>query len=461
MNKASLACTALISSLIATSALAAGDESVAGQLKAMQRQLQAMQGEVNRLQKELEETKAQAKSSAKITEEIKAAKANPANDVKLSLSPGPKFETADGSTSFRIGGFGQIDAGAFNNDRRDRPDGTNVRRARLNASGTMARDFNYKFEYDFAGNATRITDAYIEYAGLKPFSLMIGQFKEPFGMETLTSDLFTTFNERASVFAFSPDRRIGVALSANDKFDSIGAMSASVGWFGSDTGSTSSTDDEARDVTGRLTWAPVAEKTQVLHLGVAGSYRVPDSATDVFAFSSRAENQLSSAAADLSVSTGNITRVDNVMLLGLEAAGVYGPFSLQGEYVDTEVNRQAGFLDQSFSGYYVEASYFLTGESRNYSAKSGKFERTTPMWGFNPKEGNWGAWQVAVRKSNLDLNSVTVRGGEMDNWTFGLRWIPTTNTMLTANYIMADTDRFATTANDDPDVFLLRAQVDF
>lgn len=461
MKRTSLACAALVSSLVVNPALAASDDAVASQLKAMQAQLQSMQREVNRLQSELSETKAQAKVSQKVTDEIKAAKAKPENDVRITMSPAPKFETADGAYSFKVGGFGQIDAGMFSDDRRDRPDGTNVRRARLNVSGTVARDFNYKLENDFAGNVSAITDAYVEYVGMKPFSVMVGQFKEPFGLETLTSDLFTSFNERASTVVFSPDRKIGLAVSANGSTDQIGAWTASVGGFGSGTSSTSSTDDEARDWTGRLTWAPVAGKTEVLHLGVAGSYRVPDSSSDSFSFTSRAENQLSSAAADLSVNTGTISRVDNVTLLGLEAAGVYGPFSLQGEYVKTDVNRQAGFTDQTFNGYYVEASYFLTGESRNYSAKSGKFDRVTPKWAFNPAEGGWGAWQVAARLSDLDLNGVTVKGGEMENWTLGLRWIPTANTSLTANYIKSNTDQYAVTANDDPDIWLMRAQFDF
>lgn len=460
--KRALLASAILGGLAVKPVHAASDEEMMRQLKAMQAQMAEMQEKMNSLQKELDKTKAEAKSAHKVAEDVKEKMpVKPESDVKITMMPAPKFETADGAYSFKVGGFAQIDAGSFSDDRRDRPNGTNIRRARVNASGVIARDFRYKAEYDFAGNATNITDVYLEYAGFDPFSLMVGNFKEPFGLETLTSDLFTTFLERATPFAFSPDRRIGAQASVYGLTDPIGAWTATLGAFGSTVSSTTSTDDEAFDITGRITLAPIAEKTEVVHLGVAASHRIPDSATDSFSFSSRAENQLSTATPDLSVNTGTITNVDSVNLLGLEAAGVYGPFSLQGEYVIADVNRRAGLFEPEFDGYYVEASYFLTGESRNYVAKQGKFDRVTPKWQFSMKEKQWGAWQLSARYSVLDLNDNPFNRGELKDITLGLRWIPQANVTLTANYIISDTDIYAVTPNDDPELFIVRAQFDF
>ncbi|MEQ1788995.1 MAG: porin, partial [Rickettsiales bacterium] len=297
------------------------------------------------------------------------------------------------------------------------------------------------------------------YTGFKPVSIMVGQFKEPFGLETLTSDNFVTFIERSSTNLFSPERKIGAMVSANGETAPIGFWTASLGGFGSGTSSTSSTDDEARDITGRVTWAPVATKTKVMHFGVAGSHRIPDSSADSFRFSSRAENQLTSAAADLSVDTGTITNVDNVNLLGLEAAGVYGPASLQGEYVRASLNRNAG-ADPTFGGYYVEGTYYLTGESRNYNAKAGKFDRVKPFAPVGSK-GGYGAWSVMARYSSLDLNDKNINGGTLRDTTFAIKWIPNDYTMVALNYIMSNTDNNAVTPNDDPDILLLRTQFDF
>lgn len=457
----------LVSAFAATAAHAATNDEMLAQMKKMQAQMNQMQSEMNRMQRELAEAKSQNKTATKMAEDMKAAKANPLNDVKISMVPAPKFETADGAYSFKIGGFGQVDAGMFNDDRRDHPDGTNIRRARLNVSGVIARDFKYKLENDFAGNASAITDAFVEYAGFDPVWIRVGQFKESFGLETLTSDLFTTFIERSVPFAFSPDRKIGVAVGTSGVNDSLhlGAWTATLGGFGSGTSSTSSTDDEARDITGRLTWAPFYQGGEILHFGVAGSHRIPDqSATDSMTFSSRAENNLSSASADLAVSTGAITNIDSVDLLGLEASAVYGPFSLQGEYVMADIDRRLGAAEPTYNAYYVEASYFLTGESRNYQAKTGTYDRVKPKWEFSLKDGTWGAWQVAARYSGLDLNDSGVNGGHLKDTTFGLRWIPRQNIAITANYIMQDVSRVvgsSVTSNDDPEIFLLRTQFDF
>ncbi len=446
----------------ASSASAMDEAAMLKQMQQMQRQMQQMQQQMNAMKSELEKARSEQKTVAKMAEKINAQKiaSTPESDVKITMSPAPKFETADGAYSFKIGGFGQVDAFTSVDDVRDHPDGTNIRRARLNASGTIAKNFKYKLENDFAGNASALTDVYLEYSALEPVTITLGQFKEPFGLDTLTSDLFTTFNERALTTAFSPDRRIGAMVSTYGNNNDIGAWSAAIGGFGSGSSSTASTDDEARDLTARLTLAPFSGKTKALHFGVAGSHRIPDASSDSYSVSSRAENQMTSAAADLAVNTGTISGVDNITLLGLEAAGVYGPFSLQGEYVKADVDRRTA-ADQQFDGYYVEASYFLTGESRNYQAKTGKFDRVTPKWAINPAEGNWGAWQLAARYSQLDLNDTVIRGGQVDDITLGLRWIPQSNVYITANYIISNTDSFATTANDDPKIWLLRTQFDF
>ncbi len=441
--------TATIAGLLALAAspAGAGDTALKAQLETLKAQMQAMQAQITTLEKQLAE---------KRPEGAPPTPAAPANAVKVSLAPGPKFETADGEYSFKLGGFAQIDAGIFNDDIVDQPNGTTIRRARLNVSGNLTRDFRYKLENDFANNASAITDAYLEYLGLAPVSFMVGQFKEPFSLETLTSDLFTTFTERALPFAFAPDRNIGFAVSDYGT-TSLGAWTLTAGGFGSGTG-VASTDDEARDFTARATFAPIAEAGKLLHFGVAGSYRVPDNASDSMRFQSRPETRLTSAQ---SVDSGSISQVDHTNLLGLEAAAVWGPASLQGEYMRADVNREMGFADAVFDGYYAEASYFLTGESRVYLPQYAKFDRVTPLHPFSLSGGGWGAWQLAARYSALDLTDNAIRGGVMDDITLGLRWYPLANVSLLFNYIRSDSDSDAVTPNDDPQAFILRTQFDF
>ena len=466
--KKALLMTMLSGVAMSSPAFALDEQAILKQMQQMQEQMQQMQKQMSNLKNELSEAKQEAASAKKTAGEAKVAKAGKppepkGSDVKVSLSPGPKLETADGEYSFKVGGFAQVDAGFFDDERADYSDGWTVRRARLNASGTIAKVFNYKIENDFANNVSALTDVYLEYTGLKPTTLMVGQFKEPFGLETLTSDLHTNFVERASTVAFSPDRKIGAMVSTSGTVLE-GGWTLAVGGFGDGTG-VNSNDDEAKDATARFTFAPIAEKTRVLHFGIAGSHRVPDSASDAMTFSSRPETQLSNSRN--AVSTGSITAIDNVNLTGLEAAAVWGPASIQGEYVRAAVDRRAGFMDPTFDGYYVEASYFLTGESRNYVVNQGKFDRVRPMWSFNPSQGQWGAWQVMTRFSDLDLTDANIRGGEMRNTTFGVKWYPHANVAIVADYIRSNVSALttagtpATTSNDHPQAWVLRTQFDF
>ena len=111
-------------------------------------------------------------------------------------------------------------------------------------------------------------------------------------------------------------------------------------------------------------------------------------------------------------------------------------------------------------------SWLVTGESRPYSAKKGTFSRVKPNKPFSLKNGGWGALEVAARYSALDLNDGAIQGGEIEDITLGVNWYLNNNTRLMANYIMANTDNVTpsgtnVSSDDDPEVLLMRAAIDF
>ncbi|MEW8469935.1 MAG: porin, partial [Candidatus Thiodiazotropha sp.] len=145
-------------------------------------------------------------------------------------------------------------------------------------------------------------------------------------------------------------------------------------------------------------------------------------------------------------------------LLGLEGAWVTGPFSLQGEWMQAKVERDTG-TEPTFDGWYLQASWFLTGESRRYKQDAAKFGRIRPL-------SEHGALEAAARFSSLDLNDGEIEGGSSDNLTLGLNWYINRQIRLMANAIFVDNDRFADAdgdveAEDEPTIIQLRAQVDF
>jgi len=94
----------------------------------------------------------------------------------------------------------------------------------------------------------------------------------------------------------------------------------------------------------------------------------------------------------------------------------------------------------NFSGYYITASWILTGEMRDYLTKSGTFG-PVPISRSVYQNGK-GAWEVAARWSSTDLNDGPVNGGEMDVLSFALSWwlSPIFNVNLNYRYITNDRD---------------------
>ncbi len=439
-------------------------EDLQAQVKALTKQVEALTAIVEKQGSELNQQNAQISNQGeKIAQQeadfSKLSNLAPAGgtgssglgDVKISMKPGPKIESHDGKYSFQPFGRLHIDFGAFSDDVTDHPDGANFRRARLGFKGKVAEDWGYKAQFDFAKEGVAFKDVYISYDGFDAGTVKVGHFKPSFSLENLTSANYITFIERAAPVSFAQSEQIGIGFNTGGD-----NWSAGVGVFNDDAGVVGS-DDEMWSFVGRGTFAPMVEDNKVVHLGAAVSHRLPNGGGSV-TFSSAAENGLQTTK---SVSTGAIT-ADSATIYGLEAAGVYGPFSLQGEYMMADVDRPAA-ADADFSGWYGYASYFLTGESRPYKASAGKFGRVKPKNPLDPANGGWGAFEVAVRASNLDLNDsgAGITGGEMDNYTAALNWYFNDYVRLMFNYIKVDTDSNAPVANDDPDIFLVRAQVNF
>ena len=317
------------------------------------------------------------------------------------------------------------------------------RRARINISGKAYETLRYRMEFDFAEDGTgkfkdvwtQMTD--IPYVG----ALKAGHFREPVGLDEQTSSNHITFIERNQATALAPGRNLGLMLE-NGVLD--GRLNWALGLF-RETDSFPGRDDaeDGYAMTGRVIFLPWYrnEGRHLLHL--AGSYSRRYSGEAGTSYSSRSEINIAPAYLDTEMQTGRRLRDARSRredLFNLEAAWVYGPLSVQTEYIYDRVDTRYGNAP-SFCGYYIEASYFLTGENRNYRLSGGTFSRIQPKQNFRLKGGDgWGAWQLAVRRSRLDLNSGSIRGGEGDNWTIGLNWYLNPNTRLMLNYVHADID---------------------
>jgi phosphate-selective porin OprO/OprP len=163
-----------------------------------------------------------------------------------------------------------------------------------------------------------------------------------------------------------------------------------------------------------------AGSSQVVHLGASARYRTFDNAT----FDSEVryrQRPFFHFTGTRSVDTGLVPDSEGDVWVGGELAWVDGPFSLQSEVANTALQRKNGENDaDNLWGGYLSASYFMTGEHRNYDPATGAFARIEVMAPLH--EGGAGAWELAGRADYVDLNDEGVKGGEQISYIAGVNW---------------------------------------
>jgi len=383
---------------------------------------------------------------------------------KVSLKGGHlKIKSNDGDFSTQIGGRIMLDAAAFRSDLGDET-GSEVRRARIFVKGKMYKDWDYKAQIGYAGNLISMKDMYISYNAWEPARIRFGNHHMPLGLEQQTSSKYITFMERSIVSdaqdgAGEAGRAMGITSFSHGDNWTLG--------LGAHLEGTSKNlafeENEDWGVGGRVTFAPIAEKTKNIHLGAAYHYQSYENDGKELGVSFRPEAHLSPVKP---FTTGNVGQLDDGLSIGLEAAGVWGPFSAQSEYTYFDMNSSNNSTkgdDPNFNTWYVYGSYFLTGESRSYSAKKGNFGRVKPKEIVG--QGGSGAWELALRYSYADLenkSSFGATGNKGDVSTIGLNWYATPNIRFMANYNWTAVDNNNLTKEDvDGNVFQMRGQIDF
>jgi phosphate-selective porin OprO/OprP len=396
-------------------------------------------------------------------------------DMEFEMLDGLHLISTNKEVYIKIGAKLQLDAGSVDEDSDLRDtfpnigeDDVDFSRLRLYALGLLSDYMAFKLEIDFR-DTRDIKDMWISFFGVPiANTVKIGYFKEPFSLEELSGSDNFTFMERAlPTEAFSLKRNTGL-MGTNTWKDRRATWA--LGGF-----SINKINGKAKDpydlidnhvgyaITGRLTGLPRLEEQgrKLLHLGFSGTYRyiTEDDEDDVGGYSSRPESYI---AGNKLVHTGNIA-ADSVVAINPEFALVHGPLSIQGELF--HVWGDAGEVDDPrFWGGYCYVSYFLTGEHRPYNLITGTFARVRPEANFDCRQGTWGAWELGLRYSYIDLNDGMIRGGKEHNVTVGLNWYLHPKIRVMMNYVRAEVgDREVSPAvdNGSGDIFQMRFQITF
>jgi phosphate-selective porin OprO/OprP len=283
--------------------------------------------------------------------------------------------------------------------------------------------------FDEEVNNLQFMDYAVSIPAGKNVNVSIGNQKEPINMERTMSMLDLAAHERsATADAMLPSRNFGVVVNgtaANQRVSWAGGL------FNNGLVESGSFDENATQAVGRVTWLPYRSEDQsnLLHVGLGVRY---SDTKEGLRYSSRPEM----GNAPKFVDTGFFD-ADSSTLYNLEAGWLTGPYWLLAEYTDNHVDAP-DVGNPRFKGYHLSGTWSLSGEMRAYRKPSGAFAGLPVAQNVN--QGGWGAWEVGLRYSSLDLTDGEIDGGEMDVLTAQLAWWATKNMLVSLNYRRTWTD---------------------
>ncbi len=387
------------------------------------------------------------------------AKLDKQEQPKWSFAGGhPQFQSADGRFSLAIKTIAQYDSayymqsasalrlGAANGP--DLSSGGNFRRAQLGIQGKLFGDWSYNFNYDFAGaggteTPGHIQSIYVQYDGLKPFAFRVGAFPPSAGLEDQTASPDTIFLERNSPSDLARNIAGGDGRDAAGIFYITDRVYGALAYTGNKV-QDSGFFDEQQALMGRLAVLAYSDDDAKLVLSANGThvFKVGDTiagpnSTRPITLSDPPEITVDNSGVKF-VSTGALD-ASSVSEWGIEAGGewenLYGQAGYFGYTVD---QRLPGAPTFGFDGWYAQATWVLTGENRIYNANNAAFGNPVPRIPFSLSGGGWGAWEIAARYSDTNLNddpgavgaslpviggfAQGLRGGDQRIETLGLNW---------------------------------------
>ncbi len=351
-----------------------------------------------------------------------------AEDMSVYWKDGLHFRSADGETTMQIGGRINNDWAWFPEDEGVEvrtQDGTEFRRARISLKGTFAGGIFYKSQYDFGTGEIGFKDMYM---GVKDIPVVgtffVGQMKEPYSLEEMTSTNDIILMERSPIAVFDSHRNTGFMLRNGWSSERV---LASAGVFRQTGPNGHGVGDGKYNYTVRVSGLPWEDRDarRLLHLGASGSYR--STLDGQMQYTLRPSSHMTSDILETAV-----METDHLTLAALESAVVVGPFFAAAECKWSRAEPDEGKWPVIW-GYYVSASWFLTGESHPYKHSVGGFGRVRPLHPFGKGSG---AWELAARFSHADASEFDA--GTMDDYAVGLNWYMMDNARVMLNYVYTD-----------------------
>lgn len=376
---------------------------------------------------------------------------------------GFRLRSADERFALRLRGQAMIDGQVFTGDEAPAGRGFYVRRARLEARGTLDERFGFRVRAGFGEGEAQLVDAFLEAQLLPALSLRVGRAKVPVGLEWLQSarDLF--FAERAYPSGLVPRRDVGAGVHGELLG---GRLTYDAGLFNGapDGGSLNADADRAKEAALRLFARPFRETEGALRgLGVGvGTSLGPSegiaATTGLPSYSTPGGQAFFRYRERSAVADGARRRVVP------QAYYFRGPVGLMGEYAVSAQGVRAGGAAERLANraWQVVSTVVLTGEAATY-------ERLRPAHPYDPAEGRWGAVMLVARAHGLHVDPAAfprfadpqASAQQALTGGIGVNWHLTANVRLMLNYEQTRLDGAAGAPLGTEHLILGRAQVVF
>ena len=433
---------------------------------------------------------------------------------------GFSIESADGKNSIKLGGLVQYDYRNFQqgaNDVRNRSDARAgsldavtgfhdandtwlARRLRPNIQGTLFGIYDYRFQEEFASGSASVVDAYVDGRFNPAFKVRVGKYKPYVGLERLQGGADLKFVERSYVSNnILPNRDQGISVYGDVLGDKLNyAIGFNNGVVDGGNASTSSEFDNDKEVTARLFATPFKDDANALSglgFGVAATYTDSTAERNLnFTDTSAADGTRNGLPSYVTNGQQTFFRYSSAAIadgkrfrVAPQAYYYNGPFGVIAEYarVSQDVslasggspaaggsipalpltgtaltNAQTTILAGSNKklnndAWQIAATYLITGEDSS-------FKGVKPKNDFDLDKGGWGAWEFALRYSELNVDSdafknqagqlagqtgadavptlaqayadPTFSAKKAKTWTAGVNWYLNSNAKIVLNY---------------------------
>jgi len=275
-------------------------------------------------------------------------------------------------------------------------DGKDNRRVRIGNSEPLgsgldfawANGLSWNWELELSDRTVQWEELTLNGESSNYFAWELGLFKEPLGLDGVTSSRFIAMTERNFVATLTKSDNTGFMLSHSSP-----SWNAAFGVFGKVMNGGLANGDNA--LSGRVVWRPWREGDgqKVFHLGLSASARQTQDGTV------RWDSTGGPTILPTLVDSG-ILLVDRLSQQNAEISWASGSFSTSAECSTVALDGGDGGNAYAWS---CQAAWIFTGEHRQYRTSNGSFGKVVPL---NPwSASGLGAWELICRTDRLKLPS--------------------------------------------------------